>query len=545
MINAMSQSAHYQVPFLLAGEIIEAQEEALTDAVDDNTKKEIAVGYVVLVEFPNGSTTVYRNVAQCCMFGGIGDFFQPRLRASSDASGQYSFPEETSNASINLASVGSRVLVAFIGGDIRRPVIVGFLPHPSRVMDVPNFEEKETQAKLSYKGFEVTSNSVGETKFTHRGSPGEIDERAGKQVSLSVREDVGPQDLPERENLQPLPSPALDPILPTKVLAEASLADPTENSALSYPDRKYTSELGFLELGEWYVVDSEGQQIMLDRDAKTVTITNNNDTIQIDKEHKKIFIKSSGDIEVKAAGNHVSSIQGNKHQTVSLNEWYAVKGSEYRSIGDTRTTNVADADTTKTGTSWQVSVGSAETVPGGTGSSKEKHHAGIVLSTGNSFVMDDDSIMLVHKTGALITIDKTGNVLLMAADGTNFNLNGSSGVFTLMSKFGALLSIDDKVTCIDSTGKQTIVLKDGVVDIMSGDQVTVSAPNVSVNAGNVTLGNQALMSAVCGENLQAWLDSHTHIWGGGPTSPPVIPTASLKAGPLDILSTAVKIRKGM
>lgn len=537
-----TQPGHYQVPYLLAGEIIEVNEQPIKDKGND----ERAVGYTVLVEFPNGSRTIYRNVLQACMFGGIGDFYQSRLRSSSDAGGQFKLPTKSSEAGKTISSVGTRVLVQFLGGDVRRPIIVGYMPHPVRAFDVPDFDEHDTQSKLSYKGFEVVTNVMGETKFIHRGAPSERDSFTGEETGIYEREEVGPSELPDRETIAPLPSPALDPSLPEdKILTGPTIPEPTQNSELTYPDKKFTTEMGYGRLGEWYVVDSEGQQIMLDRDAKTITLTNGADSFQIDKANKKIFIKSSGDIEIKADGGEYASIQGDKHKTVGSNEWYAVKGDEYRSVGSTRTANVVDSDTVKVGSSFDVIAGAADAVEGGTGTSKEKHRISFSLSTGNTFVLDDDSIMLIHKSGAMISIDPNGNLVLMAADGTHFNLDGQGGVFNLMSKFGAYLSIDDKITCVDKTGKQMIVVKDGAVEITAADQVTLSAPNVSVNAGNVALGNQALMSAVCGENLQAWLDAHTHVAPGGPTSPPVMPTATLKAGPMDILSTAVKIRKGM
>jgi hypothetical protein len=536
-----NQQAHYQMPYMLEGEVIEVNDAPLKDLRDT----ERAVGYTILVEFPNGSRTVYRNVIQACMFGGIGDFFQSRLRSSSDAGGQFNLPKTMGEAEKTITSVGSRVLVQFLAGDMRRPIIVGHLPHPARVFDVPNYEDNETQAKLSYKGFEITVSATGEVKMTRRGNPTERDRFIEEETDSYEYEEVGPNEMEEREILTPLPSPAMLPVWSDKVLTEATLPDPIPNDRLTYPDRKYTTEMGFKHLGEWYVVDSEGQQIMLDRDSKTITLTNGEETIQFDKANKKILIYSSGDIETTTEANHYTTIAGDKHQTIELNGWSVILGDEYHSVGSTRTTNITDSDTLKVGSSLDVMVGSADEIEGGAGTSQEKHRVSFSLSTGNAFVMDDDSIVMAHKSGATISIDKDGNLIMMAADGTNFNLNGGSGVYTLMSKFGAFLSVDDKITCVDKTGKQMIVVKEGMVEITAADQVTVSGKTVSINAGNVNVGDKAMMSAVCGENLQAWLDQHTHVAPGGPTSPPVIPSASLKASPMDILSTAVKIRKGM
>ena len=529
----------YEMPYLLSGEIIEANEDALLDGEGEAR----AVGYTVLVEFPNGSRTVYRNVAQACMFGGIGDFFQSRLRASHDNSGQFTLPKDVEDSSRTMSTLGARVLIQFIAGDMRRPIIVGHLPHPKRVYDIPDEQDFDTQSKMSHKGFEVATNVLGEVKFTHRGAPVEKDIVTGEQMDMYEREEKGPPEFDPREDVSPLPSEPFEPALPNKLMTEASLANPTENAALGYPDKKFTSEMGFLCLGEWYVVDSEGQQIMLDRDAKAITITNGSDTIQLDKEHKKIFLRSSGDFEIASDNDYVASVFGNKHQTVDLNELRLTRGNHYQSVGGTRTANIVDSDTIKAGSSFDVQVGVADAVEGGSGTSAEQHRASISLSTGNTFMMDDESVMMIHNTGALFTVDKTGNITILAKDGSNVYLNAEEGTVTVMSSKGALLSLDDKITAIDQTGKQMISIKDGTIDITAGDQVTITGSAVSINAGNVTLGAQAQMSAVLGENLQAWLDAHTHMCPSGPTTPPVIPSASLTGSPASIVSKAVKVRQ--
>lgn len=529
----------FEMPYILAGEIVEANESAVVDGQGDAR----AVGYTVLVEFPNGSRTVYRNVTQACMFGGIGDFFQSRLRASHDNSGQFNLPKNIEDSSRTLSTLGTRVLIQFIAGDMRRPIIVGYLPHPKRGFDIPDAQEFDTQAKVSYKGFEVNANALGEVKFTHRGAPVERDVVTGEQMDEYEREEMGPPEFEERGDVSPLPSDPFEPVLPNKLMTSASLSEPSANPALGYPDKKFTSEMGFLQLGEWYVVDSEGQQIMLDRDAQAITLTNGQDTIQIDKAHKKIFLRSSGDIEIASDNDYVASVFGSKHQTVDLNEWRLVRGNHYQSVGGTRTANVVDSDTIKAGSSFDVQVGVADAVEGGTGTSAEQHRASISLSTGNTFMMDDESVMLIHNTGALLTIDKTGNITLLAKDGSNLYINSDESTVTVMSSKGALLSLDDKITAIDATGKQMISIKDGTIDVTAADQVTITGKAVSINAGNVTLGAQAQMSAVLGENLQTWLDAHTHMCPSGPSAPPLIPSASLTGSPASILSKAVKVRQ--
>lgn len=540
----MIQSAHFQMPYLVSGEVIRIsidKDNKILAPLKDGEKTDRAVSYDVLVDWPNGSRTVLSKVVQACMFGGIGDFFQSRLRASFDSTNQHTLPEKQADSKKTTTTLGSRVIIAFICGDTRKPVIIGHLPHPQRAFDIPDKTKNETQSKFAYKGIECWINDAGEMKFVARGSPAEATENS--KTELKERKDVGPKELAKRESIAPLPSPAIVANVPPKLLSKPSLI-PTENTNLKYPDAKYTTESGFLELGEWYIVDSEGQTIMLDRDSKTLTLTNGLSTIQLDKAHKKVFIQSEGDLEVTSKLDYVLSCLGNKHQTITKNEWYAIKGDEFRSVGNTRTTNIIDKDTSEVGSEWTVNIGTAKPIAGATGKAGGKHKATIKLSTGNEFTIDDDNIYIIHKTGALLTMDKTGNISMMAKDGTNIYLNAKESVLTLMSKKGALVSIDDKITLIDKTGKQMIVMKDGGVDITSGGDVNVTGKNVTLAAGNVNIGDKATMSAVLGENLQSWLDAHTHPTGAGPSGPPLIPTATYTKTPMDILSAAVKVRKG-
>jgi len=492
----MQQNGHFQMPFLLAGEIIGTSKEkkGVEFAIKDGNETDKAVGYTVMVTFPNGSRTVFSNVVTGCLFGGIGDFFQIRLRASGDLN--FAAPETKDDAKKTVTSIGARVMVAFIGGDTRKPVIVGGLPHPQRAFDLPDDTQNLPQAKFSYQGFEVTIDPLGQVFFTSRGSP---DESNGTETTESVkREDVGPVDLPARETNSPLPATAMVPNKPPKIPTKPFSEEPTVNESLKYPDKKYTSEMGFLELGEWFFVDSEGQVIFFDRDSKTLTLSNGNDTIQIDKEHKKIFLQSSGDIETTTQNDYVTSVGGNKHQTIKKDESYAIKGNENRFVGNSRTTNITDKDKNKIGTAWEIEIGTAEKVAGGSGKSSDKHRASIKLSTGNSLVLDDDNVVITHKSGSKITMDKNGKVEII--------------------------------------GNKEVA-------ITGSDQVSVTGKQIDIKGGNVTVGDGASMSAVLGENLAEWLDQHIHPTGTGPSSPPLIPTSSFKGSPKDILSGTVKVNK--
>ena len=535
MINN-NPTTNFVMPYLLQGEIVEVLEKP----IEEPTEHKIAIGYTVLAFFPNGTKTLLTNVIQSSLFGGgIGDYTQHRLQATKDAS--FKLPTDESSADQAMSAIGDQVLIAFIGGDVRRPIIVGFLPHPVRNFDIPDFDKTNTQSKTSYKGFETQTNIQGEVVYTYRGSPQVKDLILDASTELYERKDVGPVDLPEREQKSPLPSPALKHNKPPKIPKKATKELKT-NDALVYPDEKYTTEQGFLELGEYYVVDSEGQTIFLDRDSKTLTISNGNDTIQIDKEHKKIFIESSGDMEITTAKDLVQSIKGNSHKTVDKNQMNEVKKDEFNTIGGKRSTNIIDSDKTDIGNDWTVSIGTAQPVEGGSGKIGKKHTATLSLATGNAITMNDDTIWMVHKTGAMLTLTKEGNAMLLAKDGSMISIDAAAGTVNLVSKKGVMFSVGEKIILASKSGKEFVSVKDGEVTIASGDTVNINAPMCAINSGNVVLGDKATMSAVNGENLVQWLSTHTHGTGVGPSSPAIISPSTFTNTPLDILSKSVKVR---
>jgi hypothetical protein len=538
MITSQS-SNQFVMPYLLTGEII----EVLKDQVKDENDEPIAVAYNVYVNFPNGSKTILHNVIQASLFGGIGDFSQFRLRASKDV--KFDVATDSKSAKITSTTVGDKVLIAFVSGDLRRPIIIGCLPHSQRAFDLPDIEGvelKQPQGKVAYNGFEFQSNEKGESTFTNRGSPQVKDTDAGLESKLLERTDVGPKELPARESKTPLPADVIPPNVPPKILPKASIPV-TENPALIYPDEKYTTEEGFLELGEWYVVDNEGQTIFLDRDSKTLTISNGNDLIQIDKEHKKIFFQSTGDMEITTALDYAKSVKGDQHVTIDKNEMSLTKEDEYTTVGGSRTANIVDKDTSTIGNAWTVTIGTAKEVEQGKGKLGAKHSATLALSTGNTITMDDDNCWMIHRTGAMLTLTKEGNAMLMGKDGSMLSIDATNGTVNLISKKGVMFSVGEKILLSSKSGKEFVSVKDDEVTIASGKNVNINAASVAINAGNISVGDKATFSAVNGENMMTWLTAHVHGSAVGLTSPATIPPATYTMTPLDLLSKSVKIRK--
>lgn len=139
---------------------------------------------------------------------------------------------------------------------------------------------------------------------------------------------------------------------------------------------------------------------------------------------------------------------------------------------------------------------------------------GFTLKTPSSHLLrideDNGSINLVHSTGK----GKPSNSL-------NFNGDGSC---SWMHNSGAVIAMSD--TSIDISG-----------NVAKQMNVNVSGQNVSLNGGGINLGGQAIDFAVLGLKLIAWLATHTHGTGVGPSTPPLKPPV-----PADFLSKTVKVQ---
>jgi uncharacterized protein YxjI len=302
-----------------------------------------------------------------------------------------------------------------------------------------------------------------------------------------------------------------------------------------YPDEQYKTQMGFLEKGEWYVSDSEGQQVYMDRDAQTITLTNGNEIIQIDKANKIIFMQCTGSFEIRAEGDEVKNIAGNKHLHVETDEVKKVGGNVF--------------DTTEGNISKQTTGNYEEKISGNWTVKSEGEFFKVQMKSGNTLYMDDkagkEAMFLIHKSGAQISISSKGNIMLLGADGSNVSISGEQGNVILQPSKGGLVSVNDKILLADASGKQMITVSDANIEINASAEVVLSCKAVSLNSGSVALGAQATMSSVVGENLIQWLSTHSHPTAVGVSGPPLLLPSLFTGTPLDILSKYVKIRANL
>lgn len=141
--------------------------------------------YIVRIVLPNGQETVAKNVSVATMFGDPINTSRVRLRPMfvKGEKEEYIFKNEE--------TIGERVIVSFLGGDINRPVITGRLPHTSS--ESPFYAGKsqeeskgEPQVFFSFQGFDFTIDDKGSLEITHNGAPKRLNRKISKNTDESV-----------------------------------------------------------------------------------------------------------------------------------------------------------------------------------------------------------------------------------------------------------------------------------------------------------------------------------------------------------------------
>jgi hypothetical protein len=139
---------------------------------------------------------------------------------------------------------------------------------------------------------------------------------------------------------------------------------------------------------------------------------------------------------------------------------------------------------------------------------------------------------------AFIELTKDGGIAMSNKNGSSVFLSAADKSVLAVSEQGHSMSMtEDAVSMADKDGN-IISIDKGAVTVLSAGDVNVRAPSVNIGAGSVFLGDQAVFSAVLGEQLIAWLATHIHSTAIGPTSPALtIPLLQT------IISKLVKLRQ--
>lgn len=150
---------------------------------------------------------------------------------------------------------------------------------------------------------------------------------------------------------------------------------------------------------------------------------------------------------------------------------------------------------------------------------------GFATPNGHIIYFDDtedaQKIQITWKQGddfQFITFDETGSIVMSNKNGGFIHLDAENGATTIVDENGNTISSNDKGIKLVDIFKNYIELKDGVIQIVSQANVTVTGADFSAKTGSVNLGDGAIEPAVLGNLLMAYLVGHVH---GPPGSPPV------------------------
>lgn len=152
----------------------------------------------------------------------------------------------------------------------------------------------------------------------------------------------------------------------------------------------------------------------------------------------------------------------------------------------------------------------------------------------------EEKVIIRHKSGAFVSIDKNGSVLIANKEGSHLHLDAEKGSATWMEQHGNLVSMGEKGVVVVNKDGTTLEMKDGKVKVIAADGVQIEAKDVAMNVAGATIGKDAMEPAVLGQQLNIlWtaLMLHTHPSAMGPTGPAVGIPALTPA-----LSLAVKVK---
>lgn len=308
----------------------------------------------------------------------------------------------------------------------------------------------------------------------------------------------------------------------------------TDYAAEEYLDLKNPSEGGgpdtLFRVQRGHVLDLEGAPINqtstgipLRKISSYFTLDDSATTHEID-EQGNVFI---GIADSASEGYEIDIPSGSYKKTVGVDETITVLGNRTDSVEGTLVKDVGENYIVTVGTQFLQTNTDTNHVFAQTAASQTL----LLSGGGHSFILDDNTntIYLIASQGGQIHLDGDGSLKILAKSGDIIYVNANEGAVSVISSKGSFLALDDKVTVSDSSGSTTLLMDgSGTLQVTAGSTVLVNAPSVQVDAGSVTLGRNASMSAVIGEKLADLFDKHTHGTGTGPSTPPLPPnTATL------------------
>jgi uncharacterized protein involved in type VI secretion and phage assembly len=191
------------------------------------------------------------------------------------------------------------------------------------------------------------------------------------------------------------------------------------------------------------------------------------------------------------------------------------------------------------GTFWSKKGGQSR-VPSDARNMDQNDPARRVLKTACGHVVElcdisgKETVRIAHTSGALMTLDEKGSVIIANKKGSLVYLNADRGEIAVIDEAGNSLRLGGS--------NATLTNKDGSVVDVNGKQVQVIAKDVLIRSDTVALGEGAMEPAILGMSFAAIYDAHTHMTAFGPSSPPIPVPMPLSVPTNPALSKSVKVK---
>ena len=99
-----------------------------------------------------------------------------------------------------------------------------------------------------------------------------------------------------------------------------------------------------------------------------------------------------------------------------------------------------------------------------------------------------EAISVIHKSGALLTVNDVGSVQFVGANGNYLYLNSESDEVSLVQSEGNMISmIPDAITLAHKGGSDIVSIGDGQIQMSSGGSISLQPAGFGVNAGTIEM----------------------------------------------------------
>lgn len=124
---------------------------------------------------------------------------------------------------------------------------------------------------------------------------------------------------------------------------------------------------------------------------------------------------------------------------------------------------------------------------------------------------------------AFMSFEPDGSAQIANKNGSLINMDATNGLISIVDENGNSITLDSAGAQVVDNAGNLIAIQGGNVTVIAKEVVHLTAKTTNIRSGSVFLGDGANKSVVLGEDLIAYLTSHFHSTGVGPSGPPVTP----------------------